>query len=387
MEVLRIDRGQLRRPERREDGFLSADAFVTRAGVFEYERKDGTIRRELRPPEEVFHEDSLKSLQLVPLTLGHPPERVTSQNAKQYQVGTVGSDARREDGFVRASLMVTDGQAIASVEARRTDELSCGYKVQLEETSGVHPQYGRYDAIQRRIRYNHCAFVTDGRAGRDVRVRLDSSDAIMVDRTDSVDPPSPATPPSGVSLMKIRIDGVEYDVPEQTAQAIQKQFSRHDEEVKSLRDKLDAAESAASESKGRADTAEAKLKEVEQERDDARDPEKIRKAARERAALENEAKEILGDDFKFDEASDFEIRKAVVAEVVGDRFDSSTTDEPYVKGAYDLAVSQAKSASQSRDDVGRAAQSAGGESRADAAREKFFKQQEEAHKSDLTAHV
>ena len=53
------------------EGFLVARAAVTSVGVFTY-REDGTTRRELRLPEEVFAQESLDSLKCKPLTLYHP---------------------------------------------------------------------------------------------------------------------------------------------------------------------------------------------------------------------------------------------------------------------------------------------------------------------------
>ena len=55
--------------EKTAEGFLVARAPVTSIGVFSYRNPDGSERRELRLPEEVFNADSLASLRLKPLTL------------------------------------------------------------------------------------------------------------------------------------------------------------------------------------------------------------------------------------------------------------------------------------------------------------------------------
>jgi hypothetical protein len=42
---------------------------LTRVGIFEYRRPDGSIRRELRLPEEVFAQESLASYKGKPVIL------------------------------------------------------------------------------------------------------------------------------------------------------------------------------------------------------------------------------------------------------------------------------------------------------------------------------
>ena len=75
--------------ERTTEGFLKGRAIVTSIGVFTYKRKDGTIQRELRLPEEVFSMETLNSMKLKPVTLNHPTELVTSDNADKLQVGSL----------------------------------------------------------------------------------------------------------------------------------------------------------------------------------------------------------------------------------------------------------------------------------------------------------
>ena len=55
--------------------FLIARAPVTSIGVFTYKNPEGSFRKELRLPEEVFNSDSLETLKLKPLTKFHPDEK------------------------------------------------------------------------------------------------------------------------------------------------------------------------------------------------------------------------------------------------------------------------------------------------------------------------
>lgn len=367
--AFRVDRGEFKKAVKRDDGFLVAEGYPTRAGVFSYQNPDGSIRRELRPPEEVFHADSLSSLNMVPLTYRHPPERLTASNAHKYSVGHLGSEARQDGEHVRNGVMVTKSDMVDRVERKDVSEFSCGYRVDLEETPGEHPRWGRYDAIQRNIRYNHCAFVERGRAGPSASIRIDGADddvAVMIETQDRNDSDPSPTPNPGALTMKVRIDDVEYDVSEQAAQAINKMKSRHDEEVKTLKAETESARGEASEAKGRADAASKELEKVKKERDDAASPESLDKRVRERVDLEREAAPILGEEFKFDGVSDSDVRKAVVQKVMGEDERLDDQDEGYIKGAYSFAVKQAARADGSRADVRRAAGGAGaGDSSAD----------------------
>ncbi len=175
--VIRFDVGTLRKPQRTPQGFLRVDGHAARAGIQEYANSDGTIRRELRPDDEVFKADSLNGFEGAPLTLGHPTTPVTPDNVKSLEVGTCTSAARKDGELVAVSSVIKDKKAIQRVE-RGDVGLSVGYAVDLEERSGVDPKYGRYDAIQRNIVVNHLAIaVRHPRAGEVAKFRMDEMGA------------------------------------------------------------------------------------------------------------------------------------------------------------------------------------------------------------------
>ena len=183
MPVQRYDNGKFKKATRTKQGFLKADAYVTRAGVFNYQMADGSVRRELRPPEEVFSQDSLSTLSEIPVTNDHPPQFVDAANAKNYFAGYT-SEKNEQDGiFVKSGLTIVDKKTIDEMEKDGKLETSCGYTCEVELTPGVF-NGEKYDAIQRNIRYNHVAIVDRGRAGPEVRVRLDSNSALMVSDSD-----------------------------------------------------------------------------------------------------------------------------------------------------------------------------------------------------------
>jgi hypothetical protein len=186
--VIRTDRAALRKPEITQQGFYRADAHVARVGIYEYRNDDGTIRCELRSHEEVSDPESLASYDTAPVTLNHPvnpdgtPGEVNADNVRRLKVGTLAGAARMDDDHVAATVQVEDAAAIKRAKAG-TQELSPGYRIDLDETPGADPRYaypgnptGRYDAVQRGIRVNHVALVDHARGGRTTRLRIDAAD-------------------------------------------------------------------------------------------------------------------------------------------------------------------------------------------------------------------
>ena len=201
MGVLRYDKASpLSKPVRLPNGFVRAEGYLTRAGIFVYRDAKGNTVRELRPPEEVMHPEALASFALVPVTNDHPSELLTADNAKQYAVGSVSESVVPEGDKVRATLMITDADAIAALDAGRS-ELSCGYTADVVLESGVW-QGQPYDAIQRNIRGNHVALVDAGRAGPTCSIRMDATDVAQEIAMDDV---------------MIEVGGAKYSVPAEMA--------------------------------------------------------------------------------------------------------------------------------------------------------------------------
>ena len=191
MTVTRYDVAELGSIETTPQGFLRAPAFLTRAGVLDYRRPDGSVRRELRPPSAVFDAQSLATLAAAPLTDLHPAEMVSPKNFRKLAIGHVSEDVKRDGQHVAARVTVQDADAIAAVQAGERRELSCGYTCDLDETPGTH-NGEHYDAVQRNIRYNHVGIGPKnwGRAGNSVALRLDAddpNDAPEVMRLDAAD--------------------------------------------------------------------------------------------------------------------------------------------------------------------------------------------------------
>lgn len=178
----RFDRSALRPVKRFDDGRVRVEAYFTRAGIFEYVKQDGGIRRELRLPEDVFAPASVATFANIPVTNDHPPALLTTKNAREYQVGLTGDSVVREDDLMRGTFTVTDRETVDAMEGGKV-QVSCGYACKVDYTPGVHPTYGRYDARQYDIRGNHLAIVDMARAGEVAAARMDGVD-LAVQRAD-----------------------------------------------------------------------------------------------------------------------------------------------------------------------------------------------------------
>lgn len=308
--VMRYDRVPLK-ATRTDEGYLVDTPVLTRIGVFEYRDASGNIRREYRPPEEVFHPDTLASLRGKPVTDGHPG-KVDSKNFRQHVIGTMLSEGRRDGDNMVGDLIIYD---TGPVDAGNK-ELSLGYELELDETPGVSPEGERYDAVQRKIRINHNGVVKRGRAGN-ARLNLDAADAVTKTEEEH-----------DMTMVKIRLDsGLSYDA----APEVEQELNRLRTELKTVGAKVDTEAARADAEKARADKAEA---DIAKAREDAHG------VALARVKLEATAAQHKVD-FKADTA-DRALREGVIKAIRGDSFDLAGKSDGYVEAAFDLAIGEDK---------------------------------------------
>lgn len=170
--VVRLDSLPLNQTYFTDEGYLIDRPIVTSTGIFEYINEDGSVRRELRLPEDVFDADSLKSYKGKPIIITHDAGLVDKNNVRKHQIGTVLCEGYRSGDDVRAEIIIHDTD---SMKSARLKELSLGYDLDLEEKEGEwNGQH--YDAIQHNIRINHLALVREARAGEQARLNIDGRD-------------------------------------------------------------------------------------------------------------------------------------------------------------------------------------------------------------------
>lgn len=182
------------------EGYLIDNPILTRVGIFEYHNPDGTIRRELRLPEEVFAAESLASYKGKPVILTHEAGLVDVDNVQQEHIGTILSEGMQDGENVRAQIVIHDAESLDY----GLRELSLGYTQTPDETPGVWNGQP-YDAIQRNIQINHLALVEKARAGEQARLNIDGEEQ------------------GGNQMSKARKDGL---TPEESARLVEEYKQR-----------------------------------------------------------------------------------------------------------------------------------------------------------------
>lgn len=71
------------------EGYFYDNPILTRTGIFKYTLEDGSERRELRRPEDVFDPESLASYEGKPIIITHDARVIDKDNARRERVGTI----------------------------------------------------------------------------------------------------------------------------------------------------------------------------------------------------------------------------------------------------------------------------------------------------------
>lgn len=323
MSVIRYDRTEIKAVQT-DEGYLMDTPIVGRIGIQLYKNGDGSLRRELRPPEEVFNADSLATYAGKPITDGHPDEPVTSKNAKKLIVGVMKDSGKQDGDNVIAPITIYDSEMIDKVMNGGKRELSLGYKVDLDETPGEW-NGEKYDAVQRNIRINHLAIVQRGRAGN-ARLNLDRYDAISFNDDNEESE-------MGDNAVTIRLDnGLEYKGSPEVLVAIEKLKT----DGLALNVRIDELNKQVDVITAERDTLKTQVISAEKVRADAL--EQARNELKARAELDK-----VAETFKVDTAgkTDREVKELVVKTMRSDADLTDKSDE-YVNAAFDLTVSLAK---------------------------------------------
>ncbi len=368
---LRFDTSRFSKTKITDEGYLETEAIATRSGIFLYRNNDGSIEKELRHPDDVFKADSLKSMQMIPITDGHPEGRlVDSKSAKSLQIGYVGENIKVDGKFIRVPLTITDSDSIEKIKKGK-NQLSLGYTANLIKEPGEYNSQ-KYDSKQTDIKYNHLAIVSLARAGAAASIKLDEGDAIQLDDEEIkiiTDDNSKDNfkQKRGRSMKKIMLDGIEYEASPEVLNAYTKEKTRADEltaESEKSKGVVDALKDENSKLKTKVDEFDAKL------------TENVNAAVKERVAIIDSAKTILDKETKLDDMSNIDIKKAVILAVSKDaKLDEVSED--YINARFDAALEmnvERKDMSGQRKQVGaKEGTSKGNESILDEAKDKYLK--------------
>lgn len=318
-------------------GFLILNAKPTRAGVFKYRNPDGSVRRELRRPDDVFKAASMATLRNKPFTDLHPMSgKVTASNSKALMVGMVTGDVTKtDDGYIQTQITCTDADTIAKIESGAQIELSCGYNTDVIDESGEF-EGDRYDCVQTNIRYNHVALVKAGRAGSKARIYCDSADdAAAVDFDIQLDEEEPMTTKTIIALSvgaakigDFKADAISIEVDKEVQPTIQPLINRNDDLV-----------AHATELQAKLDAMQGTMDEMTAKADAQMEPEALTVLVSERADILGVAAHVGVENF--DSMDNLSIKKAVIS-AKNDGIKLDEKPDAYIDARFDAITEQIK---------------------------------------------
>lgn len=183
MTEFRIDSGRICVAKRNTAGALTLYGRIARADHrMEYRSGSGS-RFEVIPSAELFRSDSLETFQTLPVTHGHPTERVMSPsnwqtNGKGSTHPTFFKEVTNHGTFLGQLFTIFDKDLADSVEAGKVKGLSPGYSIDhLDALDGK-------TFAQRGRKGNHLSVVEMPRGGDGVEavlagLRIDNEDAVI----------------------------------------------------------------------------------------------------------------------------------------------------------------------------------------------------------------
>lgn len=154
---------------------------ITRAGVFQYKGsalpggEPSKIYNVYRPLEELTNPETLESFKGLPIINEHEMlgEKYPRSPEERGVHGSILESMRVKGRDIVANLRIWSRTLKALIDQGKKG-LSLGYNCRWEKSSGVFEGIA-YDYIQRNIRGNHLALVTQGRSGTEV---LDQHDVL-----------------------------------------------------------------------------------------------------------------------------------------------------------------------------------------------------------------
>jgi hypothetical protein len=246
-----------------------------------------------------------------------------------------------EGGFVNVDLIITQDSLIGQIERREKTETSCAYDSWIDHTSGIwRGMDGKgepepYDVIQRGHINNHIAITKRGRGGREIRLHLDSEDAIAVDES------------STGEQMKITldIDGAGVEMEPGAAAIIKEALGKRDTVIAESKITHDSVVKEKDTLQAKHDQLETDLKETKEKLElkvDSMEPAELSKLVKARAELVNKAGTLLDKEemLTVDAADDIEVMRAAVRKhtklkLTTDKDDADYKSDGYVTARFD----------------------------------------------------
>lgn len=312
-----------------DEGFLRVPARVARTGIQEYLAlelgiKDGDpmrVIKVMRPPEEVFAQESLDSYRGADVTIEHPKSFVDAETYNKISKGTTLS-AVPDGDFVKSDLVIKAKDAIDAVENGKV-EVSAGYTAIYDEA----PEGADYDYVQRNIRVNHVALVSTARAGRQARL-FDNKPSNQPEKT----------------MGKIVLDSGRSVELEDSATA-----ALISDSIEGLQTKVADSEKALEQANATLDSLKEKTEKLEADLKKATDAETVKARLKSLADTQDSAKRIAGKEFVCDSVDEMEIKRAAMA-ATRDSINWADKSDDYVSAAFDFADEEMKKEEEEEDE-------------------------------------
>ena len=310
------------------EGYMVCSPRVARTGIQDYAGADlGHPEldrvRVYRPEDQVFHKDAMKTLAHRPITLGHPKEMVDSKNWRKLAIGMSGDEVARDGDFIRVPMLIMDTDALDGTDAK---ELSVGYSSEIVWKAGMTMDGVEYDAIQRNIRANHIAVVTQARGGPKLRLG-DRGEPPMVDRE---------------RITKtISVDGIDLVIPETEAAVVSRTLSRMGDEVTKLKGDITTVTKSLNDSTANItklqkdiETKDGEIVALKKQVEDSKlTPAILEAAVATRTAVIDSARKVLGNTYTGAGKTEAQIKREAVEKKLGDHAKALDTDAR-VDGAF-----------------------------------------------------
>lgn len=184
-ENKRIEFGTIERTDSSESFPLKVKITLAKTGVLEYIRSDGTVTKEAKLPEDLFHKNTIESLKGAPITMEHPEGLVSKCNSKELVKGAIMDSIAAQNGALIGNGVIYDADLINRIKTGEKKEVSIGFTHRLEKKDGE-INGKEYNYVQRDIIVNHVAATDSGRAGSEVAIHLDSNKDVAVQKTDII---------------------------------------------------------------------------------------------------------------------------------------------------------------------------------------------------------
>ncbi len=328
-----------------DGGYLSAFPRIARTGIQTYKgiecgKPDLELVSVYRPEDEVFANDAVHSYTHLPVTNSHPGVMVDAKNWGKYAKGDTGDEVLRDGNAVRVPMMLRDHDTIKDFKDGK-NQLSVGYRCDLDWTPGMTESGEKYDAIQRNIKANHLAVVAAARGGPELKIGDD--DAVKGDTTMTA------------ILKNVVIDGVQVEMSDTAAQVVQRALMQAQQQLDEFKKKAakaeeeeEKSEDAVAKKDAALKAADAKIATLEQQLKDAQiTPAKLDTLVKDRQYVIDKARALLGKNLIIDNRTVEDIRKQVVEHRLGAI--ANGWDNNQIQSSFDTLTSEVRPGGTIRD--------------------------------------